>query len=365
MGYYRRYTGSRRRKKRHILLGMLLLLLVLALAAGGLWLYSRRADLPEWLHFPFREPASSDQQEQPGEQDGKAPPADPAEEDFDLTIEDPEPPVPDTSETPSAAPIFAQYAEGAALLEDYAAVMTDLRDSGLQQLALLVKDETGASLLPDGSAEQGAVSEQAETFAALLSDANRAAAEAPVAILPALRDNLRPRTLYRSSALRVGSGATWLDRDYSAWFDPSGKDTASCLLAQLAACEAQGFCQVVLTDFQFPTVGKTQLINLSDTPSKTAALTELARQLSEGTALPLGLLLTDHAAQDLLDSEAGQDVMELAQYFDVLYVDTAASDADLSALRHALAETDCRLGLLAPAGSARSDETLDVIVKQP
>ena len=70
-------------------------------------------------------------------------------------------------------------------------------------------------------------------------------------------------------------------------------------------------------------------------------------------------------AQDLLDSEAGQDVMELAQYFDVLYVDTAASDADLSALRHALAETDCRLGLLAPAGSARSDETLDVIVKQP
>ena len=49
----------------------------------------------------------------------------------------------------------------------------------------------------------------------------------------------------------------------------------------------------------------------------------------------------------------------------MLYVDTAASDADLSALRHALAETDCRLGLLAPAGSARSDETLDVIVKQP
>ena len=208
MGYYRRYTGSRRRKKRHILLGMLLLLLVLALAAGGLWLYSRRADLPEWLHFPFREPASSDQQEQPGEQDGKAPPADLAEEDFDLTIEDPEPPVPDTSETPSAAPIFAQYAEGAALLEDYAAVMTDLRDSGLQQLAILVKDGEGASLLPDGSAAQGAVSEQAETFAALLSDANRAAAEAPVAILPALRDNLRPRTLYRSSALRVESGAT-------------------------------------------------------------------------------------------------------------------------------------------------------------
>lgn len=365
MGYYRRYTGSRRRKKRHILLGMLLLLLVLALAAGGLWLYSRRADLPEWLHFPFREPASSDQQEQPGEQDGKAPPADLAEEDFDLTIEDPEPPVPDTSETPSAAPIFAQYAEGTALLEDYAAVMTDLRDSGLQQLALLVKDETGASLLPDGSAEQGAVSEQAEAFASLLSDVKHASEAAPVAILPALRDNLRPRTLYRASALRVESGATWLDRDYSAWFDPSGKDTASCLLAQLAACEAQGFCQVVLTDFQFPTVGKTQLINLSDTPSKTAALTELARQLSEGTALPLGLLLTDHAAQDLLDSEAGQDVMELAQYFDVLYVDTASSDADLSALRHALAETDCRLGLLAPAGSARSDETLDVIVKQP
>ena len=362
MGYYHRYTGARRRKKRHILLGMLLLLLVLALAAGGLWLYSRRGDLPEWLHFPVREPSPSGQQEQPDAPESETPPAD---EDFDLTIEGPEPQEPDAQETPSAAPIFAQYAEGTALLEDYAAVMTDLRDSGLTQLAILVKDETGASLLPDSDAAQGAVSEQAETFTALLSDAKDASEAAPVAILPALRDDLRPRKLYRSSALRVESGATWLDRDYSAWFDPSGKDTASCLLAQLAACQAQGFCQAVLTEFQFPTVGKTQLIDLSGTPSKTAALTELARQLSEGTTLPLGLLLTEHAAQDLLDSEAGQDVMELAQYFDVLYVDTAASDTDLSALRQALAETDCRLGILAPAGSARSDETLDVIVKQP
>ena len=82
MGYYHRYTGARRRKKRHILLGMLLLLLVLALAAGGLWLYSRRGDLPEWLHFPVREPSPSGQQEQPDAQEGETPPAD---EDFDLT----------------------------------------------------------------------------------------------------------------------------------------------------------------------------------------------------------------------------------------------------------------------------------------
>lgn len=354
--YYRRYTGSRRRKKRHILLGMLILLVILLLTAGGLYLYANRAELPEWLHFSSKQdpPEVSDPQD---EQAGTTP-----DDDFELIIEDPADPQPQPDEEPEPLPrVCGWYAAGTALLEDSSGVLTDLRDSGRQQLAVLVKDGEGYSLLPDSTEEQGAVSDQAEAFARILSDAKSSTDTPPVAILPALRDNLRPRKLYRSSALHVDSGATWLDRNYEAWFSPAGKDTAACLLAQLEACQAQGFSHVILTDFQFPTLGKTELIDDSDMTSHAAALTQLARTLSEGTELSLGLLLTDSAAQNLLDSDAGQDVMELAQYFDVLYVDTAAGDTDLTVLRQALAETDCRLGVFVDRDGILSDDSLDVI----
>lgn len=359
MGYYRRYTGSRRRKKRHMLLGMLILLLVLVLVAGGFYLYAHWTELPVWLHMTEEEKPNSNADDPADSQT----PSDP-DGDFDLIIEDPATPddAPDAPETPELTWVYAWYAQGAALLEDTPGVLTDFRDSGLPQLAVLVKDAEGYALLPNADAEQGAVSEQAEAFARALSDAKTALEEAPVAILPALRDNLRPRKLYRSSALHVDSGATWLDRNYEAWFNPAGKDTEACLLAQLEACAAQGFSHVILTDFQYPTLGKTELIDYGDISSRAAALTDLARRISEKSPVSLGLLLTDAAAQDLLDSDAGQDVMELAQYFDVLYADASDADIDLEPLKQALSETECRLGVFAPWGSPVADNTLDMVL---
>lgn len=358
MGYYRRYTGSRRRKKRHMLLGMLILLLVLVLAAVGLYLYAHWAELPAWLHMTQDDtPASNPDDPANGQAAGDS------DEDFDLIIENPTPPEDEPEpETPTLTWVYAWHTEGASLLADMPGVLTDFRDSGLPQLAIVVKDAEGYSLLPDGETEQGAVSEQAEAFARALSDVKNASAEAPIAILPALRDNLRPRKLYRASALHVDSGATWLDRNYEAWFNPAGKDTEGCLLAQLEACAIQGFSHVILTDFQYPTLGKTELIDYGDIPSRAAALTDLARRISEASPISLGLVLTDAAVQNLLDSDSGQDVMELAQYFDVLYADVSDADVDLEPLKQALSETDCRLGVFSVWGNAISDDTLDMVM---
>ena len=74
--------------------------------------------------------------------------------------------------------------------------------------------------------------------------------------------------------------------------------------------------------------------------------------------MPLGLLLTEIAASDLLDGTSGQDVAELAQYFDILYLPAADFSTDLSAVEGAVEDTECRVGLLLhqpdqpPVGSA-------------
>ena len=349
--YYNSYKGSRRRKRNRIrVLLLILLLLVVVGAAVLLFLPDRAIFTSDGLRLPF------------GRQ--TEPPEDGLPDDFELVIEgdpsgtgapspieptpsDPQPgpaSPPEELDVPAEEPLYAFYADGFAFLQDPSAVLTQMTDSGCRQLALRVKDGEGNTLVPDGEGAQGGVLPQAGDFAAAVKQLS----SPPAVVLNALRDNVRPRTLYRASALHTGSGAIWLDRSYLSWFDPTGKDTAANLITQINACAALGAGQVILIDFQFPTVGKVELINFSHISSRTAALTQLAGRLREGTEIELALLLTDEAAKNLLDGSAGQDVMELAQYFDLLYVNPA-SGADPAILEEALRDTDCRVGLYAPA----------------
>ena len=68
------------------------------------------------------------------------------------------------------------------------------------------------------------------------------------------------------------------------------------------------------------------------------------------------MILTEAAAENFLDGTSGQDVAELAQYFDVLYVPAADFSADLSALDSAAEGTGCRIGLYVTGVSAAPAE---------
>ena len=358
--YYNSYKGSRRRKRQRIRIVILIvLLLVIAGVAAFLLLQDKAVFSADGIRLPFGKKQSVSDDPLPDdielviEPPVDTPPATPAEDDPAVT---PAPQEPDVT-VPAVTPLNALYAGGFRFVQETPAVLTELVDSGRNELAILVKDTDGNTLIPDSDGAQGGVSPQAGAFAQALQELK----SPPAILLPALKDNIRPRTMYRGSALHTSSGAVWLDRTYISWFDPTGKDTADNLLTQIRACEALGVKQVILTDFQFPTAGKTHLIDYKNIPSKTAALTELARQLSEGAEVELGLLLTDEAAQNLLDTEAGQDVMELAQYFDVLYLQTA-SGADPAVLEEAIRETGCRVGLYASTKNRIPDGFLSDVI---
>lgn len=345
MSYYHRYRGGRGRRRARLRIVLLALALVILCAIAALFFLQDGAIFTaDGFHFSF------------GKKDDPAPSGEdsaPADlPDIPLEIEDPSGPSSgETGENGSgvtAEPLHARLFSGTALLseEDLAA-----DSANCSALAFRVKGPDGLTLVDDGA--QNGVSDQADAFIEALSalDGEKAA------LLSALRDDVRPRAIYRTSALHTQSGATWLDREYIAWFDPMGRDTLSSLTAQIEACRAAGFTQVVLENFSFPTAGKLELIDYSDTLSRPAALTALAQALRESCPdVSLGMILTEAAAENFLDGTSGQDVAELAQYFDVLYVPAADFSADLSALDSAAEGTGCRIGLYVTGVSAAPAE---------
>ncbi|MBQ4577545.1 MAG: hypothetical protein IJA84_00650 [Clostridia bacterium] len=362
MAYYDRYRGSRRKRQNRIKIILLILVLLVVVGLAALFFLQ---DTVIFTTNGFRFPFFDKENEQKND-----PPLDP--DDVHLEIEDPQPGASDLHrpETPTAptAPSAPQeqptqpvelprtaalVLDGSAILTDRADVLRRISEGAYSQLALQVKSPEGISLVDDGLVKDG-VSPDASDFLTALEGMD----VPKVAVISALRDNVRPRTDYRASALKLSSGSTWLDREYLSWFDPAGKDTLSCLLASVEACEAAGFEQVVLQNFRYPTAGKLELIDYGDAQSRRGALTELARRLRESTEMPLGLVLTQEAATGLLDGTAGLDVAELAQYFDVLYAPASDFSADLSALDSAVEGTACRVGL-AVVGAAPQPADFD------
>ncbi len=341
MAYYDRYRGSRRRRQNRLKTVLLILGLLVILGLAVLFfLQETIIYTQDGFHFSF---SDRKEPELPGDSDDGG--------DVHLNVQDPQPATDSTPDLPAAteppapqhtAPehTAALVADGHRLLEDKAGLLQDFSGGSYRQLALAVRYADGISLVDDDDVSDG-VDPQAAPFALELDSLEMGR----IALFSALRDNVRPRTNHRASALHTQSGATWLDRDYTAWFDPQGKDTASCLLATIRACEAVGFDLAVLRDFQYPTEGKPELIDLPADLDRVAALTGLAKKVRAGTDIALGLILSDEAAALLTDPVTGQDVALLGEYFDVLYVPAADFSHDLSPLEEALTGTDCRVGL--------------------
>ena len=352
MAYYDRYRGSRRRRQNRIKTVLLVLLLLVVIGLAALFVLQETAIFThDGFHFPF----SRQEEENPSDPDDG--------EDIHLEIQDPQPsdtptndtPPVDTPDEPLPEPVelprtAALLADGHLLLTDKAGLLRQFSEAGASQLAFVVKTPDGISLVDDDDVSDG-VDPQSAVFALELDGLEMG----KVAVISALRDNVRPRTGHRSSSLKLESGSTWLDREYMAWFDPAGEDTLACLLATIRACEAAGFEQVVLENFCYPTAGKLELIHMPDSAGRVQALTQLANQLRDGTHMALGLVLTPEAAANLTDPVSGQDVSALAPFFDRMYA-PGGFDADLSALDSAAEGTQCEIGLYVRAsGQAPAD----------
>ena len=354
MAYYDRYRGSRRRRQNRIKTIFLVLLLLVVVGIAALFVLQETAIFThDGFRFPFSRQEEAPQQTP---DDGG---------DIKLEIQEPQPgtlqpgtfadPLPEPLPEPVALPrTAAMLTDGHALLTDKAGLLRQFSQRGLSQLAFVVKTPDGISLVDDDDVSDG-VDPQSAFFSLELDSLEMG----KIALISALRDNVRPRTGHRSSSLKLESGSTWLDREYMAWFDPAGEDTLDCLLATIRACEAAGFEQVVLDNFSYPTAGKLELIDYGDAQARTDALTALAAQLRDGTHMALGLVLTEEAAANLTDSASGQDVAALAPFFDRMYA-PGGFDADLSALDSAAEGTQCEIGLYvesseqAPAGFDRN-----------
>lgn len=351
MAYYDRYRGSRRRRQNRFKILLLVLLLLVVFGIAALFVLQETAIFTsDGFRFPFARQDESVKQEPDDGEDIKLEILEPQS-----GVTQPDTPPTGTSQEPLPEPVelprtAALLVDGNQLLTDKAGLLRQFSEKSLSQIAFVVKTPDGISLVNDDDVGDG-LSDQAAVFALELDSLETG----KIAVISALRDNVRPRTNHRSSALKLESGSTWLDREYISWFDPSGKDTLSCLLATIRACEAAGFEQVVLENFSYPTAGKLELIDYGDAQARTEALTALARQLRDSTHMALGLVLTQEAAASLTDGTAGQDVAALVPYFDRMYA-PGSFDADLSALDSAAQGTQCEIGLyVQSSGQAPAD----------
>ena len=339
---YKPYRGSGYYgRRRHRIFVLLLLLLLFAAVFMFFYMQEYIVFTADGFRFSF---GAQDDETDPSVSDPDTPP--------DLVIDDPvdppadndnpadtditEPNTPD--DEPDAEPAESTHA---LWVEGPDALDGALPRDPLNALALTVKDFDGLSVL-DNTAVSDAVS-------ALLQDGGRA-----VALASALRDDTAPRNDIEV-AVRTGSGARWLDYDYVSWLNPYSEGTADVLIALAQACYDAGFEELVLQNFQFPTVGRTELISYGDqAESRTEALTALLAAVREGApeGLAISVVLTDEAAASLQDESAGQDAALLAEHCAHLYVQTGDPAFDLTALTDAVSGTGCVPALLLSGSQA-------------
>lgn len=323
------YYGRRRRK----LVVFLLLLLLLVAVFVFFYVQEYIVFTADGFRFSFR--AS-----QPAEPDPE--PVTPPDVVIDDPVDSPEPnpePTPgpdDTPEDDDPLPEQSYQPTRALWVPKVADFVSGNIAEPLNGLAMTIKDVDGALVLSADSSISAAAS-------SLQQSGGRA-----VALASALRDNTAPRNDF-SLSVRTHSGVRWLDYNYISWINPYAEGAADFLAALAQSCYDAGFDELVLQDFQFPTAGKTSLLDYGQQAlSRTEALAALLAAVRERAPeeLAVSVVLTDTAASSLVDADAGQDVSLLAPHCTRLYVATADPAIDLSVLEAAVADSDCKPALL-------------------
>ncbi len=329
--YNKPYRGSKKSRNNRLLIILIALLLVLAVLTVFFVAQEYIVFTSEGFKFDFpflrdNEPPTSE------------PPTTINSSDINLEIENTTKP-PTTA--PTTMPPAVDFSIRAMLIapDDVADFSADEPINGF---AVYIRNTDGVLTIPSAGGDTPTAGQTA--FAATI----KGSYARKVAIVSALRDAVGPRA-NKSNALKTSSGATWLDREYIPWYSAYAGGTTEQLVAAVDAASLAGFDEVLLTNMQFPTLGKIDLIMFGndDSPdNRVKAITSLAEAAAIEDGPRISVLLTETAATQLVDYAAGQDVRALAKHCAALYVSTQKADFDLSALQEAVQGSGCKIGLL-------------------
>lgn len=315
MGYYDSYKGRRGRRHRRLLTVIVVFLLLIILGTFGVFMLQDHVVFThDGFYFDFQKPAAKKTDS------GKQP-----HSDVPLVIEDgKQDGNPDDKPSVNPDDTSDEQAAYSAVLRTPAQIISEeALPDGCDAVAVVIKDNEGVMWVSDPMNAENGMSDQAEAFRIALSSVKAH----KIAVVSALRDPLRPRYADRSSAVKVTSGAVWLDWDYCSWFSPYESGTAEYLKSLLQSCAEAGFDEVILTDFAFPVRGKTSLIDYgTQSAEKAETLAALAGQLKQD-GLTVSCLLTDTAAENGKDEAAGQDAALLRDAFGKVWARCDAPEA--------------------------------------
>ena len=183
-----------------------------------------------------------------------------------------------------------------------------LAAQGISQVAITIKGTDGVVQIPLANpVGENSISPNAQENAQKLKELKEQGIAA-VAVVSAFRDAIGPRAM-RDAAVQTQDKYTWLDRDSISWFDPKNEKSIAYLADILNSLGELGVTEVVLTEFCYPFVGKTNLIGTAyrtENEAITAALESLKEQLT--APMSITVLLRPEA-----ENVTGQNVAALEQ----------------------------------------------------
>lgn len=190
-----------------------------------------------------------------------------------------------------------------------------LTAQGIKQVAVTVKSRDGVVHIPMAApVGEGSISPDAQANGQILQQLDQAGIEV-IAVVTAFRDAIAPRA-QRDAAVQTQDQYTWLDRENISWYDPKNPKSTQYVGEIVNSLAALGVDRVILTEFCYPFVGKTNLIGTAYRPDSTAlatAVTTVKQALT--TSIPVLIALRGEA-----ETITGQNAAALAAVADGLVV---------------------------------------------
>lgn len=214
-----------------------------------------------------------------------------------------------TSQPPATAVLNANLVDLAQI--DVAA----LTAQGIKQVAVTIKSRDGIVHIPLATpVGEGSIAPNAQANGEILRQLDRAGIEV-VAVVSAFRDAIAPRA-QRDAAIQTQDRYTWLDRENISWYDPKNEKSTQYVGEIVNSLAALGVDRVILTEFCYPFVGKTNLIGTAYRPDS-AALATAVTTVKQALTTPIPVLVALRAEAETL---TGQNTAALAAVADGLVV---------------------------------------------
>lgn len=157
-----------------------------------------------------------------------------------------------------------------------------------------------------------------------------------IARMSLLHDSVYTMQNMTDAALCQPTGYVWYDIHNQHWLDPNKVMARQYLCQLVRSCAKQGFDEILLADFTYPTKGKLHKIDYRDA-DKTAALHALLSELKAALSpydITLSVELPAEALLGTVDENSGLDMTDVVPRVDRVYA--VADELDIPALEEAV-----------------------------